>query len=151
MVDTLTAAERSERMARIRSKDTKPEMIVRCCVHQLGYRYRLHRRDLPGVPDLVFPSRKKVIFVHGCFWHAHPRCTVANVPKSRRSFWKDKFKRNKERDRANEELLRQAGWDVFLIWECETKDTALLARRLSGWLGKAQALVAREGNRHGRK
>lgn len=138
-------------MARIRSKDTKPEMIVRRSVHQLGYRYRLHRRDLPGVPDLVFLSRKKVIFVHGCFWHAHPRCTVANLPKSRRSFWMEKFKRNRERDHANEKLLRQTGWDVLVIWECETKDKASLERRLSEWLGKARAVVAREGKRHGRK
>lgn len=150
-MDTLTVPERSERMARIRSKDTKPEMIVRRSVHQLGYRYRLHGRDLPGVPDLVFRSRKRVIFVHGCFWHAHSRCTVANLPKSRRLFWKNKFKRNKLRDRANEKLLRQTGWDVLVIWECETKDRALLARRLSEWLGKARTLAAREGKRHGRK
>jgi DNA mismatch endonuclease, patch repair protein len=138
-------------MARIRSKDTKPEMTVRRSAHRLGYRYRLHRRDLPGVPDLVFPSRRKVIFVHGCFWHAHPRCTVANVPKSRQSFWKEKFRRNKQRDRANEQLLRRAGWEVLIIWECETKDRDLLTRRLSQWLGTARALVSREGSRHGRK
>lgn len=150
-MDTLTVAERSERMARIRSKDTKPEMVVRRSVHQLGYRYRLHRRDLPGVPDLVFPSRKKIIFVHGCFWHAHARCTVANRPKSRKSFWLAKFRRNKERDRANEELLRRAGWGVLVIWECETKDKASLMRRLSEWLATARALGTKEGKRYGRR
>jgi len=151
-VDTLTVAERSQRMARIRSKDTKPEMTVRRSAHRLGYRYRLHRRDLPGVPDLVFPGRRKVIFVHGCFWHAHPHCTVANLPKSRRSFWSAKFKRNVERDRANERLLKQEGWDVLVIWECETKDKTRLAERLSQWLGTASAKPVRSGTRHdGRK
>jgi DNA mismatch endonuclease (patch repair protein) len=134
-VDTLTVAERSERMSRIRSKDTKPEMLVRRLLHKLGYRYRLHRRDLPGIPDLVFPSRKKVIFVHGCFWHAHSRCSVANVPKSRRPFWRAKFSRNKRRDGSNERLLRRDGWHVFTVWECETKDMASLMLRLSECLG----------------
>jgi DNA mismatch endonuclease, patch repair protein len=150
-VDTLTVAERSARMARIRGKDTKPEMIVRRSVHSLGFRYRLHRKDLPGVPDLVFPSRKKVIFVHGCFWHAHARCNVANMPKSRRTYWTAKFKRNKQRDRANEHLLRRSGWEVFVVWECETKNTAKLARRLSTYLNAAGRHNANGSRHHGRE
>ena len=103
-MDTLTAAERSERMARIRSKDTKPELRVRQLVHRLGYRFRLHQKDLPGRPDLVFASRRKVVFVHGCFWHAHEDCSVANRPKSRSEFWNAKFERNRFRDPKNQRL-----------------------------------------------
>ena len=100
-MDTLSKAERSERMARIRSKNTKPELQVRRLLHGLGYRFRLHRRDLPGSPDVVFAARRKIVFVHGCFWHGHKNCKVANRPKSRRSFWSAKFKRNRERDAMN--------------------------------------------------
>jgi DNA mismatch endonuclease, patch repair protein len=125
-MDSMTVAERSERMARIRSKDTKPELRVRQLLHRLGYRFRLHRKDLPGSPDLVFPSRRKVIFVHGCFWHAHDACKVANRPKSRQSFWDSKFKRNRLRDIANQKALRQHGWRVYTVWECETKAEARL-------------------------
>jgi DNA mismatch endonuclease, patch repair protein len=134
-MDTLTVEQRSERMSRIRGKDTKPEMLVRRALHRLGYRYRLHRRDLPGKPDLVFPSRKKVVFIHGCFWHAHEDCTVANMPKSRRPYWKAKFARNKERDQLNAKRLRQAGWKVFVVWECETKKLDRLQKRLAKKLG----------------
>jgi DNA mismatch endonuclease Vsr len=151
LVDTLTVAQRSERMARIRSKDTKPEMIVRRTLHQLGYRFRLHRRDLPGAPDLVFPSRKKVIFVHGCFWHAHGNCNVANLPKSRRQYWTAKFARNKQRDDINAKLLVRSGWNVFTVWECETKDFQLLARRLLRGLGPPRAGASKLDGRHGRQ
>lgn len=120
-------------MARIRSTDTEPELAVRRLVHKLGYRYRLHRRDLPGAPDLVFPSRRKVVFVHGCFWHAHDGCKVANQPKTRQNYWRTKFEQNKMRDRANESLLRNTGWQVFTIWECETK-RGDLAQRISRFL-----------------
>lgn len=150
-MDTLTVAGRSERMARIRSTDTKPECAVRKLVHGLGYRFRLHRKELPGSPDLAFPSRKKVIFVHGCFWHAHQGCKVANRPKSRRTFWDSKFQRNVERDRLNESSLRRAGWDVLTLWECETKGTTLLATRITKFLGPANISVKRKGTRYGGK
>ncbi len=150
-MDTLTAAERSERMALIRSKDTKPEWAVRQLVHRLGYRYRLHRKDLPGSPDLTFPSRKKVIFVHGCFWHAHKGCKVANRPKTHRPFWDKKFRLNVERDRANEVSLRNRGWKVLTIWECETKDHKPLAKRIRSFLDSRIANRPGRGARNGRK
>lgn len=133
-MDTLTPRERSERMSRIRSKDTKPELAVRRLLHALGYRYRLHRRDLPGVPDLVFPARRKAIFVHGCFWHGHPGCKVANRPKSRTHFWDEKFKRNRERDELNTTRLADQGWDVLTVWECETKNPVELVKNLKHFL-----------------
>jgi len=149
-MDTLTTQQRSERMSRIRGKDTQPELVVRRSLHQSGYRFRLHRRDLPGAPDLVFPCRKKVVFVHGCFWHAHDGCRIANKPKSRRSYWSEKFARNQERDAANERLLREGGWHVFVVWECETKDQERLLDRLSKYLGPPKRSVV-VGGRHGRR
>ena len=121
MTDTLTQAERSERMSRVRGKDTKPEMIIRRLVHGMGYRYRLHRRDLPGTPDLVFPGRRRAIFVHGCFWHRHsdPACKLARLPKSRVDFWKRKLEANRRRDLENRGKLIELGWDVLVVWECQ--------------------------------
>lgn len=134
-MDSLTTAERSERMSRIGSKHTKPELAVRSVLRTLGYRYRLHGKNLPGVPDIVFPGLRKIIFVHGCFWHAHANCKVANRPKSRRRFWDAKFERNKARDRLNKRSLARDGWSVFTVWECQTKRSAdLLAKRLCGFL-----------------
>jgi DNA mismatch endonuclease Vsr len=144
-MDTLTIAGRSERMTRIRSKNTKPELIVRSIVHSLGYRFRLHRRDLAGSPDLVFPSQKKAVFVHGCFWHAHAGCKVANRPKSRRAYWDQKFQRNKRRDIANEAALKDAGWKVETIWECETKSPDLVAKRVKKFLGLRPRKEAKHG------
>ena len=111
-LDTLTARQRSERMSRVWSKDTKPEVRVRRLVHGLGYRYRLHAKDLPGCPDLVFRSRRKVVFVHGCFWHRHEECSRNRIPKSpeRRAFWRDKLDGNARRDRMNQAALRGKGW-----------------------------------------
>ena len=136
MADTLTPTQRSERMSRVRGKDTGPEMVVRRLVHGLGYRYRLHRRDLPGAPDLVFITRRKVIFVHGCFWHRHgdSRCKLARLPKSRLDFWLPKLEANKERDLRNEQALRGAGWQVMTIWECELKDLSSLGKRIRSYL-----------------
>ena len=136
MVDTLSSAARSERMARIRGKDTKPEMLVRRLVHSMGYRYRLHRRDLPGTPDLTFSSRRKIIFVHGCFWHRHPdsACKLSRVPKSRLEFWLPKLEANAARDMVNEASLREAGWDVLTVWECDLKDLAALKLKLEKFL-----------------
>ena len=124
-------------MSRIRSRDTKPEMRVRRLVHGLGYRYRLHSEDLPGRPDLVFRPRRKVIFVHGCFWHRHEGCSRNRTPKSpeRRDFWREKLDGNAQRDRLNEAALRRLGWEILVIWECETKALDPLAERVRAFLG----------------
>jgi DNA mismatch endonuclease (patch repair protein) len=124
-------------MGRIRGKDTKPEMAVRRLAHRLGYRFRLHRRDLPGSPDLVFPGRKKVVFVHGCYWHRHSGCRMAYEPKSNVAFWTKKFAANVVRDEKVLADLKSQGWDTLVIWECEAKDPELVASRLSTYLGRA--------------
>ena len=123
MADTVPPKRRSEIMSGIRSKGMKPEMTVRQLLHSMGYRYRLHRRDLPGKPDLVFPARRKVIFVHGCFWHQHadPRCRIVRRPKSNRDYWLPKLERNVARDAENRARLEELGWEVLVIWECEVR------------------------------
>lgn len=113
-------------MSQIKSHDTSPELIVRRLLHQLGYRFRLHRKDLPGSPDIVLPKYKKVIFVHGCFWHRHQGCRYAYTPKSRIGFWQDKFNRNVNRDQEVTNELFRLGWKVYIIWECETKYTEVM-------------------------
>jgi len=128
MMDTVSVAERSAIMSRVRSKDTRPEMTVRRLVHSAGFRYRLHVANLPGRPDLVFPGRKKVIFVHGCFWHLHDGCGGGRVPKSRTDFWLTKLHSNQVRDERNVRELTAAGWDVLVLWECEIHDPALLEK-----------------------
>lgn len=137
-MDTISRKRRSENMRQIRSKDMKPEMIVRRLVHRMGYRYRLHRRDLPGKPDLVFGPRRAVILVHGCFWHQHddPECKIARMPKSRLDYWEPKLARNKERDRERQVKLMSLGWRVLTVWECQTKQTKLseLAERVRSFL-----------------
>ena len=120
-------------MQAIRGKDTGPEMAVRRMVHAMGFRYRLHRRDLPGRPDLVFGPRRKVIFVHGCFWHAH-NCKYGRMPQSRREYWIPKLTANKERDAANEAKLAASGWQVLTVWECEIRDREALANSLRDFL-----------------
>lgn len=129
-------------MAAIQSKDTKPELIVRRLVHSLGFRYRLHARDLPGKPDLVFRTRRKVIFVQGCFWHLHPdaKCLDARKPKSNTGYWGPKLSRNVARDAQHQSSLKLAGWKVLIIWECETKKRAPLERRLIKFLGRRPAI-----------
>jgi DNA mismatch endonuclease (patch repair protein) len=112
----------------------KPEMVVRRAVHALGYRYRLHRHDLPGRPDMVFVARKKIIFVHGCFWHQHADCRTAHVPKSNLRYWAAKLARNVKRDARNLANLRRDGWKVLVIWECATKDLGNLQRQLRNFL-----------------
>lgn len=121
-MDTLTPKDRGERMGRIRPKDTTPEVAVRTFVHTLGFRYRLHDRSLPGCPDLVFTARRKVIFVHGCFWHRHNRCAMARLPKSRLDFWLPKLEGNKRRDARKRRALTRLGWSSLVIWECELRD-----------------------------
>jgi DNA mismatch endonuclease, patch repair protein len=137
MADTLTPAERSERMSRVKGRDTAPEMLVRRIVHGLGYRYRLHRRDLPGCPDLTFGKRRKVIFVHGCFWHRHgdSACKLARLPKSRLDFWLPKLETNRGRDAKNQERIAAMGWKFLVIWECELGDQAMLKKRIRSFLG----------------
>jgi DNA mismatch endonuclease (patch repair protein) len=132
--DFLTPAERKERMGRVRSKDTKTEMTVRRLVHGLGFRYRLHSRQLPGCPDMVFSGRAKVIFVHGCFWHLHENCTRYRLPKANRDFWMPKLEATKLRDELNMERLELLGWKIMIIWECELRDKDALARRVVGFL-----------------
>ena len=127
-MDTLTQAQRSAVMSRVRSKDSRPEMFVRRLVFSLGYRYRLHVSGIPGRPDLVFSGRRKVIFVHGCFWHRHADCALARLPKSRLEFWLPKLDANRLRDQENVRSLRRDGWAVLTIWECEIGDPRLPSR-----------------------
>lgn len=134
-MDTLSEEKRSWNMSRIRSRDTKPELIVRRLLHRMGYRFRLHRKDLPGSPDIVLPRDRTVIFVHGCFWHRHEGCRCAYNPKSRVDFWQKKFLQNVERDRKVRHELKNLGWRVLVVWECETKDAGLLAGKLDCMLG----------------
>lgn len=119
-MDTLTKKERSALMSKIRGKNTNPEMIIRKFLWAEGHRYRLHRKDLPGCPDIVFPSKRKVVFIHGCFWHGH-KCRKDKLPKTRTIFWKQKIEKNKLRDSASVRKLRGLGWKVLTIWECEIK------------------------------
>lgn len=135
-MDTLSPKQRSARMALIRGKDTKLEMAVRRLVHGLGYRYRLHGRDLPGTPDMVFRSRGKVIFVHGCFWHGHD-CNLGRMPKSRISFWSQKIQGNRERDKRVLSELSRLGWKSLVIWECETRDLKRIEQRIRSFLDDA--------------
>ena len=131
MTDIVDSQRRSELMAGIKGKNTKPELIVRAMAHKLGLRFRLHRKDLPGRPDLVFPKYNLAIFVHGCFWHQHEGCSIAHIPKTRSDYWVEKFKRNICRDKQNEETLRSLGWHVLIIWECETGKPEMVQQRLA--------------------
>ena len=133
-MDRLSREARSELMSKIRGKNTKPELAVRSLVHRLGFRFRLHRKDLPGSPDLVFPSRKKVIFVHGCFWHYHSRCSHGRLPKTRVAYWTDKFERNRNRDKRVKRKLEKLGWRVFIVWECELHDLERICKKLQKFL-----------------
>jgi len=134
MVDVHNRETRSYNMSQIKCKNTRPEMIIRSLVHRMGYRYALHRKDLPGKPDLVLVSHRKIIFVHGCFWHMH-RCRYGRVkPSTNVKFWQNKREGNRERDRRNIRKLRQQGWKVLVIWECQTKKPEELAGRILGFL-----------------
>lgn len=133
MIDHISTDARSRNMRLVRDRDTKPEMRVRRLAHRLGYRFRLHRRDLPGTPDLVFPGRRKAIFVHGCFWHQH-NCARGTRPASNTEFWEAKLSKNVERDRKNIAALTSAGWSVLVVWECEMKSLSSLAKRIAGFL-----------------
>jgi DNA mismatch endonuclease (patch repair protein) len=135
-MDKLTPEKRSENMRRIKSKGMKPELAVRKIVHGMGHRYRLHRKDLPGKPDLVFGPSRKAIFVHGCFWHQHTECREGRAPGSNAGYWGPKLARNVERDTENMASLNQLGWRTLVIWECELTDTAALQRRIKNFLGR---------------
>jgi DNA mismatch endonuclease (patch repair protein) len=136
VVDIVSPARRSEMMRGIRGKGTKPELLVRSAAHRLGYRFRLHARTLPGTPDLVFPRRKLVLFVHGCFWHRHEGCPYCYAPKSNIQFWREKFKNNVVRDKSVQKRLEGMGWRVAVIWECETADSESLRKMLKKLLGR---------------
>jgi DNA mismatch endonuclease, patch repair protein len=134
MADRLSPEARSAHMRRIRKADTTPERMVRRMAHALGFRFRLHRRDLPGTPDLVFPRLRKAILVHGCFWHQHPGCRLARMPKTRLEYWIPKLRRNQERDAVAAEALRMLGWDVLVLWECEVAADAAVATTIATFL-----------------
>jgi len=133
-MDRIAPERRSALMARIRSKDTAPEMAVRRVAHRLGYRFRLHCSNLPGRPDIVFPRKRKIVLVHGCFWHQHAGCRRARAPRSRLDYWGPKLARNTERDRRVALELQALGWRVYVIWECETADTEALGGKLHDFL-----------------
>jgi DNA mismatch endonuclease (patch repair protein) len=134
VVESITPEERSEIMARVRSKNSRPELFIRKLVYALGYRYRLHQRDLPGSPDLVFRRSRKVIFVHGCFWHRHAKCALARMPKSRVDFWTEKLEGNRRRDERNRRALAREGWKVLTIWECQIRDASRLEAKVRRFL-----------------
>lgn len=138
MVDRVSQTVRSRIMSSVRAKNTKPELRVRSIAHALGYRFRLHRNDLPGKPDLVFPGRKSVIFVHGCFWHGHT-CKREKMPKSNVDFWNEKIVKNRSRDATVQASLAALGWRSLVIWECETKSPDTLMSKLIEFLGPARA------------
>lgn len=134
VADTLSPNERSKRMSLIRGKDSSPELKLRRLVHGMGFRYRLHVKDLPGKPDLAFPSRRAVIFMHGCFWHRHPGCKLARLPKSKLDFWRPKLEGNRERDLRNQEMLKKLGWHVLVIWECEMENIEKVSNKVREFL-----------------
>lgn len=133
VADTRTPLQRRHIMKSVRQKNTGPELAVRRLLHRMGYRFRLHKKDLPGTPDIVFAGRKKVIFVHGCYWHGHT-CSKGHLPKSRLEYWGPKIARNQERDAMSAEILKRMGWGVLTLWQCEVRDEQDLAGRLAAFL-----------------
>jgi DNA mismatch endonuclease (patch repair protein) len=136
MVDIWSKAKRSEVMSHISSTDTKPELIVRSALHRAGFRFSLHRKDLPGRPDIVLPKHKAIVLVNGCFWHRHSGCRLATMPSSSQTYWKAKFEKTILRDRRNVKALSAVGWKVLLIWECQVKDAKKLTGIIQKFLGK---------------
>lgn len=136
MTDTVTKEKRSWIMSQVRGTDTTPEMIVRSLAHRMGYRYRLHREDLPGKPDIVFPSKQKVIFVHGCFWHGHDCQRGSRIPKTNTKYWREKIEKNRRRDEKNIALLISSGWQTLIIWECQIRDIESLKFCIEEFLRK---------------
>lgn len=138
-MDIVSSDKRSAMMRGVKNKNTKPELAVRRLAHRLGYRFRLHVKTLPGNPDLVFPGRKRIIFVHGCFWHRHPNCRRATIPDANHEFWLKKLSENAVRDARVQDRLRSSGWQVLVIWACEIKDEKALAEKLIEFLGPRRA------------
>lgn len=151
MTDIVDSRRRSEMMAGIKARDTVPEIAVRCIAHKMGLRFRLHRKELPGRPDLVFPKHRLAVFVHGCFWHRHEGCRYAYTPKSRVAFWTEKFAGNVARDKRNEEALHDLGWKILVIWECETRDDETVRRHLEDSIKQSVAIPAPDGRCHSPK
>lgn len=147
MTDIVDRERRSENMSRIKGRDTAPELAVRRLAHGLGLRFRLHRKDLPGCPDLVFPKHRLAVFVHGCFWHRHDGCRYAYTPKSRVAFWTNKFAGNVARDQRNEEALRNLGWQVLVLWECETRNEKNIRQRLAACVHRGDSALFPENRR----
>ena len=146
MTDIVDPKRRSEMMASIRSRNTAPELVVRRVAHRMGLRFRLQRKDLPGRPDLLFPKYRLALFVHGCFWHRHEGCRFASTPKSRTGFWTEKFATNVARDKRQEAALRELGWRVLVIWQCETKDEAAIERTLAQFINSGGTRNKQESN-----
>lgn len=145
MIDIVDSKRRSQLMARICGRDIAPELAVRRIAHRIGLRFRLHRTDLPGRPDLVFPKHRLVVFVHGCFWNRHEGCQYASTPKSRVAFWMEKFEANVARDARQEAALRALGWQVLTIWQCETRDDAAVECRLAASIHRGRVAKEQEG------
>jgi DNA mismatch endonuclease (patch repair protein) len=146
-MDTISFEARRRNMARIKSRNTKPEKLVRSLLHAMGYRFRLHGKNLPGTPDIVLPRYRSVIFVHGCFWHGHQGCNRATIPATRTNFWKAKIDSNRKRDERNTAALEKSGYRWLIIWQCETKDTTALAQRLAEFLTAAETPAATPSQR----
>lgn len=143
MTDTVDKATRSRMMARVRCQDTRPEMLVRSGLHRLGFRFRLYARDLPGRPDLVLRKYSAAVFVHGCYWHRHEGCRYATMPATRPEFWQEKFEANVRRDRRHQKMLREAGWGVFVIWECALRrEPGEAVEKLAGLLADPECTGA---------
>jgi len=146
MIATLSTKQRSKAMSKVRSADTKPEWILRCGLHRLGFRYRLRSVHLPGRPDLVFPKYRAVVFVHGCYWHRHPGCKDASTPKSNVAFWTGKFAENVKRDQRAERAIAERGWRVMVVWECELIErTVETVQKVALWLSRGVAAARRPG------
>ena len=148
MADHVSPTKRSAIMALIKAKNTRPELIARKMLYQSGYRFRLHRKDLPGSPDIVFPSKKKAVFVHGCFWHAHS-CRYGHLPKTRLEYWKPKLEANKVRDNLARKRLLQAGWKTYVLWQCQLKDPIKALQRIRRFLGRPNVSVLAGNIRRG--
>lgn len=144
-MDFVTKDKRSKIMASIRGKDTKPEIIVRRALHEMGYRFRIHKKELPGKPDICLPKYRLVIFVHGCFWHHHTKCKDGRIPESNTTFWQGKIERNMSRDKENQSALKKIGWKTAVIWECDAKNPGKLQKRIES------LLPAKAANKRGRR
>ena len=143
-MDVFTREKRSQIMSRVSGSNTKPEIAVRSLLHNMGYRFRLHRKDLPGKPDVTLPKHKKVIFVHGCFWHGHAGCPRSKRPTTNQEFWREKLDKNSERDKAAINALKQLGWEITTVWTCEVNDTNKLKIKLLSFLESSEENIAHE-------